>query len=191
MPDNAGAGTQTLGEMLFQNDVSARSAAAEAISKPASEYQPVIPDTPKEAAARLSQIKSDPAWREAYLSGQPRHAKELRELQAIVDKENAGVDKALAGELYDSPIQPPGHMANIAAAAMLTEAGLRPDVVRQVLTGQPVSRAEYEAAKSRKTELMRDRKFVDAYMANNGPERQALTLLDVILSSRIKEDAAA
>jgi hypothetical protein len=56
---------------------------------------------------------------------------------------------------------------------------------------QPVSRAEFETAQTRKDELMRDRKFTEAYMASDGPERKTLTLLNVILSSRIKEGKAA
>jgi hypothetical protein len=64
MPDNAGSGTPTLGEMIVANEQAARAALAEASSKPVP-IAPVIPTTAAEAAARLKAATSDPKWLEA------------------------------------------------------------------------------------------------------------------------------
>lgn len=191
MPSNDGFGTATLGEMIFANSQAASAAAAAAVSKEAP-AAPIIPAAANEAAARLSDLKADPKWRDQYLKGSSTHAKEMRDLQAVVDKEqNTQVDMAIAGKLYDG-IQPGGHLAAVGTAEMLREAGIGDAaVIRQVLAGEEVTPQEHAAATETKERLMKDQDFVKKYMTGDGDAKRQMTLLNVVLSSPVKTGAAA
>jgi hypothetical protein len=176
----------TLGEMIVNNS---KPAPPPAMVEPP---PPEIPATANEATARLNQLKADPKWRDAFLSGSPRHAKEFAALTETIDKgDNPEIDRAIAGELYDGPFQPSGHMQNIAAAQMFRELGIGDDVTRQVLTDHEVTQEEYNKVAQLKAERMRDQDWVKQYMAGNGPQRRDMTLMNIVLSSTIKAKAAS
>jgi hypothetical protein len=190
MTSNAGSGAATLGEMLFANEQAARAAAAEATSKPAA-VAPVIPATPSEAAARLKAAALDPKWLEEYFGGSVIHANEMRDLKAVIGKDaDPQTEMAIAGQLYDG-IQPAGHLAKVGTAEMLRAVGADDGVVRQVLTGQSVSQQEFDAAQATKARLMKDNDFISKYNSGDGESRRTLTLLNVVLTSPVKKDAAA
>jgi hypothetical protein len=190
MPDNAGSGTPTLGEMIVANEQAARAAAAEASSKTAP-VAPVIPTTAAEAAARLKAATSDPKWLEEYFGGSSIHANEMRGLKAVIGKDaDPQTEMAIAGVLYDG-VQPAGHLAKVGTAEMLRAIGADDGVVRQVLSRQAVSKEEYAAATATKARLMNDHAFVDKYTGGDGEARRAMTLINCILSSPVKTDTAA
>ncbi|MCK1542207.1 hypothetical protein IVA98_32935 [Bradyrhizobium sp. 160] len=181
-----GEGSLTLGDMIVANATPAPPAA------PAPPPAPVIPETEAAALARKAQLTADPKWRDEYLSGSPRHAKELSDLEAVIQKGNADpqTEMAIAGELFDG-IQPSGHLAAVGAAEMLREAGVRDTaVIRQVLTGEAVSAEEHAAATETKARLMANHDFAKRYVSGDGEARREMTLLNVILSSPIKGAAA-
>lgn len=190
MPDNSGFGTATLGEMMAANSATAHAAASAAIMAPPEYEPPAIPATADEAATRLAAVQADPKWRDEYLSGSKAHAKELRDLQAAADRERSTQSEmAVAGELYPG-IQPSGHLARVGTAAMLRESGIGDDnVIRQVLTGQPVSAEEHAAAVEAKARLMRDSDFVAKYTAGDGEAKRQMRLINIVLSSPIKKVA--
>lgn len=189
MPDNAGFGTPTLGEMLANHTAMAAAPAPKEVPP-----DPVIPATAAEAKARLAAVKADPKWVDEYLSGSSRHAKEMRELRAVIDADQTAVDPqtemAIAGKLFDG-IQPSGHLARVGTAEMLRAAGVGDEaVIRQVLTGQAVTQQEHAAATETKARLMKDKAFVEKYMTGDDEAKRTMTLLNIVASSQIKRDAA-
>lgn len=187
MPSNDGSGSATVGEMLFAHSQAASAAAVAAVEPPA---EPIIPTGADEAAARLSAVKADPKWRDEYLAGNPRHARELRDLQAAVDKaKNTRVEMAVAGQLYDG-IQPSGHLAAVGGAQYLKSMGLGEAEVRQGITGAPVTPEEHEAAVATKTRLLEDPDFVSKYMSGDAEARRTVTRLNIIVSAGPARSAA-
>lgn len=153
---------------------------------------PVTPGTASEATARLKELKADPAWRDAYLGGSPRHAKEMASLHDVISKgDNPAVDLAIAGVLYDAPFQPSGHIENIAAASMFRDHGIRDAVIRETLADHEVTQAEYDAVAQLKAERLRDRAWVKEFMAGNGQHTRDMMLMSIVLSSTIKTEVAA
>ncbi|TQF28784.1 hypothetical protein [Bradyrhizobium sp. UNPA324] len=191
MSSNDGSGAPTTGEMLFANDQAALAAASVAVSKPAAPDL-VIPTLPSDAAARLNELRGDPTWLNEYFGGSVRHAKEMRDLRAVIDKGgNPEVDRAIAGVLDDAPIQTSKRMTMIGTAAMLREGGISDTgVIRQVLAGDSVTPQEHAAASETKARLMNDQAFVARYTAGDGEAKRQMTLLNVIISSSIKVAAA-
>lgn len=185
MPDNSGNGTPTLGEMLHANDQAARAAASAAISQPApGRTEPVIPSASSEAAARLSELKATPEWRDELLRGSPSHLKEMRDLQAVIAKGGGDVDQAIAGVPDVGPFQTSKTKTMMATAKHLREAGIGdPGVIRQVLAGDAVSPQEHAAATEAKARLMRDSDFVKRYTAGDGEAKRQMTLLNIVISS--------
>jgi hypothetical protein len=146
--------------------------------------------TPTAAAAKLDGLRADTAWSTAFLAGSGPHVAEYQRLStiAIDAQENDRIDLAMKGEFL--PINDSEHFQRMGAVTMLREAGLTDDVVKQALAGQPVSQAEYDAAARRKAALMKDSTFTSAFLKGNGPEKETMTLLNVILSSPLKQASA-
>jgi hypothetical protein len=82
-------------------------------------------------------------------------------------------------------------MQMIGVAGMLREIGIRDEVIRQTLTSKEVTQAEYDAVKSLKAERMRDHAWVKEYLAGNGPHKRDMMLMNIVLTSPIKKEAAA
>ncbi|MCA1414474.1 hypothetical protein I6F30_25460 [Bradyrhizobium sp. NBAIM20] len=171
----------TLGEMIVSHATAAPPPA------PAAPPPPEIPATSAEAAARLSALKADPGWREEYLGGNPRHAKEMRDLQAKIDSGGAPeVDMAMAGLLDDAPFQSTGRLQMIGATEMFRDLGIRDEVIRETLTNREVTPQEHEAVARLKAERMRDQAWVKELLAGNGQHRRDLMLMDIVLTSPVK-----
>jgi hypothetical protein len=193
MTSNSGSGAPTTGELLHSNEQAAAVAAAAALSR-AAPADPVIPATSSEAVARLAEIKADPKWRDQYLAGSAIHAKEMRDLQAVIDADKGRADPqtemAIAGVLFDG-IQPSGHLAKVGTATMLREAGINDTgVIRQVLAGESVTQQERDVAATTKARLMKDEDFTAKYLAGDSEAKRTMTLLNIIVSSSIKSAAA-
>jgi hypothetical protein len=191
MPDDYGH--PTLGEMIFTNDMAARAAASAAVSQPApTRADPVIPSDGSAAAARLNELKADPKWRDEYLGGSVSHAKEMRDLQAVISKGgNVEADLAIAGVLDAGAFQTAKRMTMIGTAEHLRESGIGDaNVIRQVLAGDPVTPEEHSAASQTKARLMNDQDFVKRYTAGDGEAKRQMTLLNIVVSSPVKRSAA-
>jgi hypothetical protein len=145
--------------------------------------------TPAEASTKLETLKADPDWGKGFLAGDGPKVAEFQQLTAAAqpDHESRALEMAIGGQLFEGVAgQPPGHMEAIATAQALREAGLGSDVIRQVLTGAPVTQAEHDAATRQKAALLRDNDFCKNFLAKNGPEVERMALLDVVLTSPIK-----
>jgi hypothetical protein len=151
---------------------------------------PVIPGTAGEATARLNELKGDQVWTNELLAGGSRQAKEMAALLEVIDKgDNPQVDRAMAGELEDAPFQPSGQIAMIGTTEMLRAAGIRDEVIREFLTGQPISAQEQKLVAARKAERLRDHEFVKRFMAGDGEQRREMLLIDLILNAPTKTAA--
>src|SRR5258705_8089693 len=176
MTANSGSGAPTLGEMVSSHSQPAPPAP---VAPPPA---PVIPATASEATARLNELKGSAEWREQYLSGSPRHAKEMRDLQEAIDKgANPRVDRAIAGIMDDAPFQAAGHLAMIGTAEMLRDAGIGDDVIRQTLSNQEITQAERDAVARWKADKMRDSEWVKKYLAGEGEHKRAMMLANIVL----------
>ena len=147
--------------------------------------------TPDQAVAKLAELQNDKNWTGKFLSGNGPEVAEFRSLTEIAIKSGDRIDKAIAGVLDDAPIQQSGHMMNIAAAEMFRDLGIRDEVIREALMGKPVTQAEYDAVARLKAERMRDHAWVKEYMAGNGQHKRDAMLMDIVLTSPIKKEAAA
>lgn len=145
--------------------------------------------TPADAFAKLNTLKADQTWTSALLAGNGPQVAEYQKLSTLavshIDGDEIGM--AIAGKLYERDSQPHGHLANIALASSLKDAGLDESVIRQAITGAPVSRQERDAAERRKAALFRDQDWTTKMMAKNGPEFEEYNLLNVILAAPVKE----
>ncbi|MCJ9701732.1 hypothetical protein, partial [Bradyrhizobium sp. SHOUNA76] len=153
---------------------------------------PVIPSAAGDAAARLNELKADPAWRDELLNGSVSHLKEMRDLQAVIGRGgNPEVDKAIAGVLDAAPFQTTKRMTMIGTAEHLRESGIGDaNVIRQVLAGEAVTPEEHATATEAKARLMRDSDFIARYTAGDGEAKRQMTLLNIVVSSPIKRIAA-
>ncbi|MCA1474772.1 hypothetical protein [Bradyrhizobium sp. NBAIM08] len=177
---------QTVGEMIV-----AHATAAPPPAPPPPPAAP-IPATGAEAAARLNELKGNAEWRDKFLAGNGPEAKEFRELTSkINESDNPNVDKAMAGLLDDAPFQSTDRLQMIGATQMFRDLGIRDEVIRETLTNREVTQQEYDAVARLKAERMRDHAWVKEFMAGNGQHTRDMMLMNVVLSSPIKKQAAA
>ena len=150
--------------------------------------------TPAEASARLETLQADSTWRTAFLAGDGPKVAEFNQLIAAAhpDQESRELEMAISGQLFESVSgQPQGHLENVAAARALREAGLDDAVIRQVLTGGPVSQVEHDAAQKQKAAMLRNPEAVARFLQKSSPEYEIMTNLNVVISAPIKSEKVA
>lgn len=102
------------------------------------------------------------------------------------------IDKALAGELLDTIVQPSQHVTMVGIASALQEIGIADQITREVLAGtHKVTQAEFDMTKQWKTDRMRDKDWVDQYLSGDREARRKMALANLILSGGIKAAPAA
>jgi hypothetical protein len=146
------------------------------------------PSTPAEASTRLDQLKSDPAWRDGFLSGSGPQAREYRDLTALAAKGDK-VDLAMAGVLGDGPWQDSGHLEMIAATKMFRELGISDATIKQTLTDYQVTQREHDAVAKWKADRMRDSEWVKKWLSGEGEHARDMMLANIALTSTIKKEA--
>jgi hypothetical protein len=152
---------------------------------------PPMPTSAADAATRINELKSDTAWRDRYLGGGLTEKREMTALQEMLNKsDNPAVDRAMAGVLDDSPFQRSGHLAMVSATAMFRDLGIKDEIIRETLAGREYPQAEHDAVKALKAERMRDHAWVKEFLAGNGQHKRDAMLMDIVLSSPIKEAVA-
>jgi hypothetical protein len=151
---------------------------------------PQPPATPAAAATRLTQLKADPAWTKAWLSGSGPQAKEYNDLSELAAKGDK-VDLAMAGVMEDGPFQDSGHLQNIAMATMLREIGFNELQVRETLSGRPASQAEVDMANQWKAQNLKSKEFLTRLMAGEPTAVRELWVANIILTSPLKKADAA
>lgn len=149
---------------------------------------PAPPTTPGEAAARLDQLKSDPTWRDGFLSGSGPQGREYQELSALAAKADK-VDLAMAGVMVDSPFQDSSHIQMVGATKMFRELGIRDEVIKETLSNHEVSQQEHDVVAKWKADRMRDSDWVKKWLSGEGEQARDMMLANIVLSSTIKKDA--
>jgi hypothetical protein len=150
---------------------------------------PTPPSTPAEATTRLDQLKADPKWTTALLSGGPAQTKEFHDLHELVAKGD-GVDQAISGTMPTRIIQDSTQFEMASMAAHLKELGIRAELVREYLTGHTTTKGWYDEVARHKADRMRDPAFVKALFSGSVEARRTLTLCNIVLSGEITESSA-
>jgi hypothetical protein len=152
---------------------------------------PANPGTPVEASARLAFLTKDPAWREKVLAGDAATRQEMDSLTKMV-AEGDPTDGILAGVVPETMVefQTPGvasYLEMAAAVPMLRNAGLRDEVIREILTDKKVGRREHEMTRLLQAEKMGDAEWRQRLLSGDFVARRELTLMSTILSATIDE----
>lgn len=153
---------------------------------------PAPPATPEAAAERLASLKADEGWRAAFLSGSGPHVKEYRDLNELATRAHANneVEAAMSGRL-EPEIQPTGRLQNIGLVEMLRSLEIRDDVIRQTLTDQQVTQAEFDAVKRWKADHMRDKEWTAKYLGGDLEAQRQMMLANIVLTSTIRKQEKA
>jgi hypothetical protein len=152
------------------------------------------PTTPAEAQARLSTLVGTKEWAEKWVSGSAAHADEYNKLQEMaLSGTNPGkVDLEDPRAAVDQIFLDRQRRDNVNTAEYLRGVGIDdPAIISQVLTNEPVSQHEFDAAKSMRSRLERDHDFQKKYLSGDGEAVRQMTLLNVILTRPVKREAAA
>jgi hypothetical protein len=129
--------------------------------------------TPAQAAARLAQLRADPAWRDKVLTGSAKQAREFQELTTLAASGDATTDVLI--ETVDA-VSNPSALSRAAYAALID--GLRsqglPEVSEQYIRDFDAGRTDYApsegdglAFKQALDRLLRDPAVRTAYLAGN------------------------
>jgi hypothetical protein len=145
------------------------------------------PSTPAEAATRLDQLKADPKWTEAFLSGGPAQLAQFRELHEMVAKDG-DIDHAMAGILKEMPSSDLREM--VGTAAMLKSIGFTPLSIRETLEGRPASQADVDLATKWKADHFSNADWVKRLMSGDIEAKRHLLVANIILSSPLKTEQA-
>lgn len=162
--------------------------------------QPPLPDpaptptSPEKLAAahhRLEALKATPEWADKLLKNDAAARGEFEVLTKTIS-EGSKADLALLGILPDNYIEVDNAGASlrdqISAIPQLREAGLGNDVIQQVLTDQPVSRAEYLMVQQLQHERMNTPEWRARLAAGDFATKRESLLMSVVLSSKIIEE---
>jgi hypothetical protein len=155
----------------------------------------IIVMSPAEADAKLTELQANKTWCDRFLKGSDPEVKTFKELMAQrgpdfrLNQIAAGntvplpdVDTHLGSELstYNT----------IQGAGWMREQGIEPAVIKQVLKGEPVSQAEFDAAAKAKADLLRNKEFVAKWLAGDREAVRQMTLLHIIGVAGAKKAAA-
>ncbi|MDH2353501.1 hypothetical protein QCM80_22975 [Bradyrhizobium sp. SSUT112] len=144
-----------------------------------------IPSDPGEAATALAARMSDKSWADGFLRGGPQLA-EYQKLSEVAAKKIDTDNVSLAMEGKYLPVNNADHITMMGTAGMLREAGIESDVIRQVLSGGPVTAEERATAEKAKAILMRNSDFGKKLISGDAEAREHLTLLNIIITSDVK-----
>ena len=158
------------------------------IDTPAPAAPAPAPSTPAEAATRLDQLRADPKWTTALLEGGPVQKREWHELHEIISSGD-NIDAAMAGVMQPGIIQDSEHLENISFAAHLRELGIRPEVIREALTGPTETKPWRDEVARFKADKMSDAAWVRRLMSGDVEARRQLTLCNLVLTGEIKESS--
>jgi hypothetical protein len=146
------------------------------------------PSSAAEASARLDVLISDKEWAGKLLAGDGLATKEFHDLSALIAADEkveaamSGKGSVLPGGIPDSQLK-----LMTETAGYLREHGVGEGAVRQTLTGEKVSKKEYELVTAWKAQHMRDGDFTKKYLAGDSEATRQMTLANIVLASEIKD----
>jgi hypothetical protein len=147
---------------------------------------PAPPSTPAEAATRLDALKANPDWTGKLMAGGSAELKEFQGLHELLSRGDH-IDLALAGEFMPGGMQTPEHLQNMGATSMLREAGVRDEVIRDVLAGtHTVTKEEFAKVKQFKADRMSDKEWSKRLLAGDSEATRQFHLMNIVLTGDIK-----
>jgi hypothetical protein len=146
----------------------------------------------RRARVRLDALTGSSEWRDKLMAGDVAARKEFQDLTELIAAADP-IDAILSGvvpattqiDLSNGNAASYSDMAK--AVPELRSIGLGDDVIRQVLTDQPVSRAEHAQVKNWHDRALKDRAFTERYLSGDPEAMRLMTLASVVLSSEIAE----
>lgn len=137
----------------------------------------LLPPAEAAVAARqqINALKSDGDFIKAYLSNDVNAVAKLRGLHEI--ERNAATGVQFGAQTQQEQRNQ--------GADYLAEKGLPPEAIQHYREGKPVSADEYRMAYAKKQSLFDDPNWRTKYFNNDHEARMQLSLLQVILSSRV------
>jgi hypothetical protein len=155
--------------------------------------------SPQQAAARLDELMRDEKWSAALTAGNGPQGQEFR---SLMERKVATVDSKLEAVLVRgaeaAPLIPEvtydGALNSTQLARVVAnfrEIGLNDETVRQAASGAPVSRAEYDAVKTLRGDMMADKDFVAAVLSGNPAAVREFTLMNTIVANGYVAEEAA
>jgi hypothetical protein len=159
--------------------------------------------TPEQAAAKLAEMTTvyrndqavdplhqkyaDPAWRTRLELGSPEARAEFDRL--VVARASADpVQAAMTGMLPERATSELRLMES--TASFLRDIGVRDEVVKQTLSADKVSRAEYETVKNWRADALKNDEWTKKLLAGDREAQRQLVLANIVLTAEISEDAA-
>ncbi|WP_441232685.1 hypothetical protein [Bradyrhizobium sp. 1200_D9_N1_1] len=149
-----------------------------------------IPSDPGEAATALAARMADKSWADGFLKGGPQVA-EYQKLSEVAAKKTDADQVTLAMEGKYLPVNNADHITMMGTAGMLREAGIESDVIKQVLSGGPVSAEERATAEKVKSKLMGNPDWSKKWLAGDAEAKQQMMLLNIVLASDVKQEQQA
>jgi hypothetical protein len=150
--------------------------------------QPAAPTTAPEAAARLSTLTANPEWGQKYLAGDVATVKEFNDLTGLVANADTAAE-ALTGK-FTSPSTADAHVLGV-GIEQLRQVGLTDDVIKSVIDGAEVSQKEHDAVKRLLAQRQNDQGWCEKLLKGDSDTKREFTLMSVVLSAAIKQEAAA
>jgi hypothetical protein len=150
--------------------------------------QNAAPTTAPEAAARLSTLTANPEWGQKYLSGDVATVKEFNDLTGLVASADTAA-AALAGK-FTSPSTADAHMLGV-GIENLRQIGLDDSVIKSVIDGTPVTKAEHDAVSRLMKSKMADQLWTEKLLKGDADTKKEFTLMSIVLAAEIKREEAA
>ncbi len=129
------------------------------------------PMTAEAATARRAEMVADPAFVERYLAGGVPERDEMLKVSTALSVENSA-------EAFPTEQQ----IATFRSIADLTD-----EHANEIRSGRAITPQERQFALDLKAKLMRDSRFVRAYLDGDRAAATKIALLSVVLSARVQE----
>jgi hypothetical protein len=130
------------------------------------------------AMAELQKVNSDPQFRELVARKDGSALNKLAQLQRTLASPTGVV---IGG------VNPAEAEARLNTWQEFADLGQ--DTLQQLANGGPVSKQEYDDTKRLKERLFKDKSWVRGYLDGDRKARQQMSLMSIILSSQIRDDA--
>jgi hypothetical protein len=189
MPDTPDATPADISSMTPQQATDTLAAMDAALHPP----PPIKPADAQDARARLDRLTADKSFADRLLTGDIAAKKEFESLIAAAAAGD-DVNDAIAGIQEPAPIfeTTAGDQLNRRDLASIVDTfrdgGLSNDAIEQALNGSEVSRSEYAAAKALQSARHGDEGWRERFLKGNWPEQREQLLLNIILTSAIRQE---
>ena len=166
------------------------------MSEQAPATPPAPPATAAEAATRLAELQANSEWAAKVISKTDGYA-EKQEFAGLIAMKASGDN---VDAILDDSATPPeielvtdGKMSvrnSMASAAELREIGIADDQIKRLLTGEPLSPADFKTVEQFKNMKLGDEDFVKKLLSGGAEERRLLNLWSIYAVVGQKEAAA-